>query len=365
MISVIENIALLSQQENQLHTSLDNLRGQRSLVKEHKQLEKELSGIVSKRQNLQAWAVFELGMPVHRVNSPELGIVEQLKITPGGMGEVWVSWDGLLQIPEQPNMLQIDGAARAKIIAVGDRIEIRDGHKEAGKIFTVERLLARGAVETTDEMVFERQEWQKIEEAAQEILETAKEEYEELRHSDSFTQSTQMVARSKEELNEKAPETIVTVDTTIISTQIEELTEDEEKERHRLELKVERAFVEAGTALRQLRDGRLYRSTHKTFEEYCRDRFGFSRAHPYRLIDAAAVVDNLSSINTQNNLSPNRRQIMPTAMEQVRALTTLEPDAQQQVWHQAVDEAGGKVPSGRIVKRVVLQKLCKDRKPLF
>ncbi len=74
-------------------------------------------------------------MPVHRVNSPELGIVEQLKITPGGMGEVWVSWDGLLQIPEQPNMLQIDGAAMAKIIAVGDRIEIIEGHEEAGKIY--------------------------------------------------------------------------------------------------------------------------------------------------------------------------------------------------------------------------------------
>ena len=75
--------------------------------------------VLGKRQNLQAWAVFELKMPVHRVNSPLLGIVEQLKITPGGMGEVWVSWDGLLQIPEQPNMLQIDGAA------MGDRIKIR------------------------------------------------------------------------------------------------------------------------------------------------------------------------------------------------------------------------------------------------
>ncbi len=124
MISVTEEISLLTKQENQLHTSLDNLRGQRSKVKEHRQLEKELSVILGKRQNLQAWAVFELKMPVHRVNSPLLGIVKQLKITPGGMGEVWVSWDGLLQIPEQPNMLQIDGAAMAKIIVVGDRIEI-------------------------------------------------------------------------------------------------------------------------------------------------------------------------------------------------------------------------------------------------
>lgn len=45
-----------------------------------------------------------------------------------------------------------------------------------------------------------------------------------------------------------------------------ELTQDEERERHRLELRVERAFYEAGVALRRLRDKRLYRSTHRTFE---------------------------------------------------------------------------------------------------
>ena len=161
MISITEEISLLAKQENRLHTSLNNLRGQRSLVKD-RQLEKDLALVLDKPRNLQAWAVFVLGMSVHRLNSPQLGIVKQLKITPGGMGEVWVSWDGLLQIPEQPNIIQIDGAAMAKIIAVGDRIKIREGHEEAGKIFTVERLLARGAVETTDENIFERQEWQKV-----------------------------------------------------------------------------------------------------------------------------------------------------------------------------------------------------------
>ena len=81
-----------------LHTSLDNLRGQRSKVKEHRQLEKELAVVLGKRQNLQAWTVFKLGMPVHRINSTQLGIVRELKITPGGRGEVWVSWDGVTLI---------------------------------------------------------------------------------------------------------------------------------------------------------------------------------------------------------------------------------------------------------------------------
>ncbi len=257
----------------------------------------------------------------------------------------------MLQIPEQPNLLQIDGAAMAKIIAVGDLIEIRDGHEKAGKIFTVERLLARGAVETTDEMVFERKQWQKVEKADPEFVQNVREGDEYLIHDSSFSQETQRITESTEELSSKTSETTVTVNTT--ATQIDELTEEEEKERHRLESKVERAFYEAGTALRQLRDQRLYRSTHKTFEAYCRDRFGFNRAHPYRLIDAAVVVDNLSLSRTQNNLSPNGRQIVPTNERQVRDLVELEPDEQFRVWQQAVEQADGKVPSGRIVKGIV------------
>ena len=76
--------------------------------------------------------------------------------------------------------------------------------------------------------------------------------------------------------------------------EFEELTEEEERERLFWERKVERAFYEAGKALKELRDRRLYRSTHPNFESYCWDRFGFGRRRPYLLIDAVAVVDNLS-----------------------------------------------------------------------
>ena len=334
MISVTEEISLLTKQESQLHTSLDNLRGQRSKIKEHKQLEKELAAVLRKRQNLQAYNVFELGMPVHRINSSRLGIVKELKITPGGMGEVWVSWDGLLQIPEQPNLLQIDGAALAKIITVGDRIEICSGHELSGKIFTVERLLARGAVETADEMVFERQDWQKVPNSI------GSEGDEDLIHNTASYQEIPMGSPPTEELEEGTPETTLTITATV---QLEELTEDEEKERHRLERKVERAFYEAGTALRGLRDQKLYRSTHRTFEEYCYERFGMQRAYPYRLMDAASVVDNLSPIGD----------ILPTTESQCRPLARLEINNQCEVWQQAVEEAGGRVPTGRIVKSIV------------
>jgi hypothetical protein len=113
-----------------------------------------------------------------------------------------------------------------------------------------------------------------------------------------------------------------------------------------LERKVERAFFEAGKALTELRDRRLYRSTHKTFDEYCLDRFGYNRSRSYQLVDAAVVVDNLQKC-------PQIVDILPTAEGQVRPMTKLEPQEQQEAWLRAVEVAGGKVPTGRIVKDVV------------
>ncbi|WP_233222828.1 hypothetical protein [Chroococcidiopsis sp. CCALA 051] len=134
---------------------------------------------------------------------------------------------------------------------------------------------------------------------------------------------------------------------------LEELTHDEERDRHRLELRVERAFYQAGKALAQLRERRLYRSTHKTFEAYCRDRFNYSRDAAYLKISAAEVYDNIRKF-----LPTNGRQIpMPTTERQLRdiAKAGMEPEVQVDAWIQSVDEAGGKVPSGRIVKGIVEQ----------
>lgn len=135
---------------------------------------------------------------------------------------------------------------------------------------------------------------------------------------------------------------------------VEELSPEEAAERQRLELKVERAFVEAGVALRLLRDLRLYRSTHKTWEEYCQDRFGFNRHSANFKIAASMVVENLVTKSNQN-LSENK-QVLPTKETQVRPLAKLEPEEQWQVWQQAVESAGG-VPTERLVKAEVLRHL--------
>ncbi|MDZ8261963.1 hypothetical protein [Nostoc sp. ChiQUE01b] len=133
----------------------------------------------------------------------------------------------------------------------------------------------------------------------------------------------------------------------VSAVEVPELTEQEQSDRLHLERKVERAFFEAGKALAELRDRRLYRSTHRTFEEYCRDRFGHSRRQSYLLIDAAVVFDNLAEkCDPLDHILPNNER-------QVRPLTKLEPQQQQEVWQKAIEEAGGKVPSARIVTDVV------------
>ncbi|MHC5762546.1 hypothetical protein [Nostoc sp.] len=134
---------------------------------------------------------------------------------------------------------------------------------------------------------------------------------------------------------------------TVTAVEIQELSEEEQSDRLHLEQKIERAFYEAGKALMELCDRKLYRSTHGTFEEYCRDRFGYSRRQPYLLMEAAVVFDNLTA-----KCDPLDH-ILPTNERQVRPMTKLEPHQQQQVWQLSVQEASGKVPTGRIVKDVV------------
>ena len=143
------------------------------------------------------------------------------------------------------------------------------------------------------------------------------------------------------------------------------LTTEESGERLHLERKVERAFYEAGMALMQLRDRRLYRTTHPTFEDYCRDceasrrhRFDYVRRRFYQLIDAAKIYNNLSEKCVQFV------HILPTREGQIRPMSQLNASEQVLAWETAVEEAGGKVPTGKIVKNVVQRIKDKERPPI-
>ena len=148
--------------------------------------------------------------------------------------------------------------------------------------------------------------------------------------------------------------------------ELEELSEEEVRDRLHLERQIEKAFYIAGKALIVLRDRRLYRSTHKTFEEYCRDRFGHSRQKSNYLIAAVDVFDNLTTNGCQNlpqDLTTNSLQILPTNERQIRPLTKLEPDQQREVWLSAVESSGGRMPSGRIVQDIVQRIMERTKVP--
>lgn len=164
------------------------------------------------------------------------------------------------------------------------------------------------------------------------------------------------MARSKKQWRKRRKSSSKTSELAVLP--IAPLTTEEEGDRLHLERKVERAFYEAGMALMQLRDRRLYRSTHATFEDYCRDRFDYVRRRSYQLIDAAKIYNNLSEKCEQIV------HILPTREGQVRPMSQLNAEEQVLAWETAVEEAGGKVPTGKIVKDVVQRIKDKERPPI-
>ena len=93
-----------------------------------------------------------------------------------------------------------------------------------------------------------------------------------------------------------------------------------------------RGFVKMGRALAAVRDRRLYRETHDTFDAYCKDQWGMGRGRAYELIGAAEVVESLSAIGVQ----------APTTERAARELTSLRgtPEVMAGVMTKAVEQHG-------------------------
>ena len=81
--------------------------------------------------------------------------------------------------------------------------------------------------------------------------------------------------------------------------EVAKITRDEIAKFSQCEAVIERGlgtFMEVGTALATIRDARLYRVKHATFEDYCRERWNLSRPRAYQLIDAADTAEEMSTI---------------------------------------------------------------------
>jgi hypothetical protein len=112
------------------------------------------------------------------------------------------------------------------------------------------------------------------------------------------------------------------------------------------------AFYTIGEALKEIRDGRLYKEIFGTFEDYCQLRWGMERRHAYRLIESFDVKENLCPMG----------HILPANERQVRPLTSLEPEQQQEAWQRVLDTApttdeGDRLITAKIVEQAVSEVL--------
>ena len=128
------------------------------------------------------------------------------------------------------------------------------------------------------------------------------------------------------------------------------MTTHEQTDLERAEAVIERGlqtFVEVGLALATIRDSRLYRQTHGTFEDYCRERWDFSKRHVNRLIQGAGAV---AEIEDGTNWShPQTPQNEAQAREVARA-----PEGERaKVWAEAQRRSGSEQPPARVSRKVV------------
>jgi DNA-binding NarL/FixJ family response regulator len=110
-----------------------------------------------------------------------------------------------------------------------------------------------------------------------------------------------------------------------------------------------RTFWRVGQALKTVRDKRLYRERYPTFDQYCQKRWGLGRQYAYRMIDGAAVIEDLSPIGDS---------MLPANEAQVRPLTRLkDPEERRTVWREVLAAAPETPVTAALVRRVVQLRL--------
>lgn len=126
------------------------------------------------------------------------------------------------------------------------------------------------------------------------------------------------------------------------STSLSALTDSEKLERDECEAIICSGwdtFLDVGRALMTVRNKRLYRDQHGTFEDYCRRKWAFSKSHANRLIEAALVASILTPIGAK-----------PANESQLRPLVGLPPQKISDAWKKAQQLAGNGEVTAKVVR---------------
>ena len=124
---------------------------------------------------------------------------------------------------------------------------------------------------------------------------------------------------------------------------MEILNIDESHELERCEVVIKQGlqtFIEVGQAIMTIREKRLYRIGFKTFEDYCTHKWGMVQQSATRLIRAYETVTNLQSEPIGS--------VLPKSENQIRPLTSLEPEIQKEVWTEVVKTHGDKITAAKV-----------------
>lgn len=121
----------------------------------------------------------------------------------------------------------------------------------------------------------------------------------------------------------------------------ESITLAESKEFVHCEKEIRDCVLRAGKALLTIRDKRLYRADYSTFEEYCQDKWGYTRQRGYQLIEAWETLDSL----------PKSCQPMVDNERVARELSKIPPRKREAVLEKIVD-AGKPVTAKNIAASV-------------
>jgi hypothetical protein len=141
--------------------------------------------------------------------------------------------------------------------------------------------------------------------------------------------------------------------TAIVNTQtgeiVESLTAMERSALTHAEATIERglsSFLEVGGALAQVRESRLYREDHGTFEAYCSARWNITDRRARQMIDAAEIVTSLPTGT-----------VVPVTESQAREIADLDPEVAAAVMAEAataekVTATGIRAARERIAPRI-------------
>jgi hypothetical protein len=127
---------------------------------------------------------------------------------------------------------------------------------------------------------------------------------------------------------------------------------------------------EVAAALADIREQKQYlEAGHKTFEEYCEQKWNFKRNYANKLIQGVEVFDNVrDNLNKEvDNLGTSvpKPVQLPETEWQARAVrqATDDPQEQAEVWTQAVEDAGGEQPTAPQIKQAAAKVTASKTSP--